>query len=70
MRLIAYGVTVRLGNQFKRLWFEIPDNENAKERFDILCREINGMDSSTEWKSFLKCIEAKFDLNGFFRIAK
>ena len=70
MEKVAIGINLRLGTLIKRLWFEVPDNDESKALFFSLCQKINHLDDNNEWNLFLQRVERMLGSEGFYRIAK
>ena len=64
---IAY--TPCIGTWFKRVWFEVPNNQASIEEFYTLCKQLDDIIDLHKREPFLKLMKEKFESRGFFRIA-
>lgn len=67
---MAIGITVKFGNQYKRLWFSVENSDEATKKLDAIRKEINAIDDKIAWSDFLKLVETKFETQGFERIKR
>ena len=70
MDKIAIGIWIRLHRMDRRLWFEVPNNDQEKEKFDRVCACIDVIPDASDWKQFVASVELLFMEQGFYRIAK
>jgi len=63
------GVTIRVCEYEKCLWFSVTENDTELKKFNSVCLQINNI-PDLEMKDTLRKVIELFEQNGFEHIAK